>query len=311
MQTLRVGNCLQLGLVLGLLVLILMGCTPRSYLVNTMADIFDDGLTHFERDTDREMLRQSLPATIKMMEAFGASEPGNTDLALILSRLYAAYAEGFVFPDYLTASLTADKNGEEPPEALRRRLSGYHQKAMQAALRSLSKTNPQLETQLGLPERIRLSASRWTPKAVPGLFWYGFCLARYIDLNRDDVEALSKAYLVELIMLRVTEIWPDYYHGGAHTVLMSYYASRSPMLGGNPQKARYHYEQAKQIAPHLWLTDLSWGQFHLTRTQQREEFETLMTRISQVSADTTPHPFYNQLAALMADLYLSHTDQLF
>ena len=50
---------------------------------------------------------------------------------------------------------------------------------------------------------------------VPFLFWYGFNLAAWINLSRNDMAAVAKAHLVEKVMKRVIALDEEYYNGGA------------------------------------------------------------------------------------------------
>ena len=71
-------------------------------------------------------------------------------------------------------------------------------------------------------------------------------------------------------MIRVLEIDPSYYHGGAHLFLMIYYASRPPMMGGRPEAAMSHYRSLKALQGEDFpMADLFYARHYLLRAQDR------------------------------------------
>ena len=108
------------------------------------------------------------------------------------------------------------------------------------------------------------------------------------------------------------QLQADYYHGNAHLILMAFYASRSPMMGGNLGRAREHYRQLKTMhGDSLLLPDLFYARYVLVQQQDRSQFEQLLSAI-QTSADPDPRfRLLNHVARQRATLYLSMVDRLF
>ena len=147
---------------------------------------------------------------------------------------------------------------------------------------------------------------------VPALFWYGFNIGAYVNQNIDSVKTISKAHLVEKAMHRVVDLDPTYFHGGAHLVLLIYYAARSPMMGGNLKLALSHYNQLKSLAGDgFLLSDLYYARYCLYQKQERKKYQDVLTGIIKYSGTDNSHLFLNKIATIRAQTYLDATDRLF
>jgi hypothetical protein len=147
---------------------------------------------------------------------------------------------------------------------------------------------------------------------VPALFWYGFNLGAYINQNRDSIRIVSRGYVVEKAMKRIIELDPTYFYGGAHLVLLAYYASSSPMMGGNLNLALEHYQKLKSIAgAGFLLADLYYARYYLYQIQERSQYAQVLNNIIQHSESKNLYGIYNKIAELRARIYLNEVDQLF
>jgi TRAP transporter TatT component family protein len=285
-------------------------------MVDEVAGIVGAGVSAFEEDDDLDLLEKALPANIKLMETLLESSPDNQTLLVLLARLYGSYA--FVFFDgklekaELTGEAPSGASDEQNAEILRDSVNRYYQKGMAYALRALEARHGPNRDDLKKIATRDLFFKQLTKDDVPALFWYGFNLGFYVNLNRQSVKAMSQASLLEKSMQRVLELDPGYYHGSAHLFLFAYYASRPPMLGGNLEKALAHYQQLKKIAGDDFLmSDVFYARYYLPKTQDRKGYKSVLTRVQEPVASRTAYRLYNKVAVERAKTYLEATDQFF
>ena len=120
------------------------------------------------------------------------------------------------------------------------------------------------------------------------------------------------AHLAERAMKRVIEIDPSYNHGNAHLFLLTYYASRPPMLGGNLDSAQSHYKQLKDLAgDDFLLADLYYARYYLHQRQEREKYRQVLDGILHHPGGRKAYRLYNKVAVNRAKLYLEAIDRLF
>ena len=67
-------------------IIILAGCSPRKLMVSEFAGVIRTGLPAVEQEGDLQLLAQSMPAHIKLLETLLASDPHNRDLHRALQR---------------------------------------------------------------------------------------------------------------------------------------------------------------------------------------------------------------------------------
>lgn len=303
-------------LIVFFLVAFLWACAPRQLLVDEMAGIVGAGVTAFEADDDLDLLEKAIPANIKLLETLLESSRDNPDLLVLLSRLYGSYAFVFFEGKLERAELVGEEAtsgaGEQSTSSLRAAVSRYYLKGMDYALSAIEARHGLHRDDLKKIATRDLFFEKLTPKDVPALFWYGFSLGLYVNVNLQNVKAMSQASLVGKSMQRVVALDPGYYHGCAHLFLFAYYASRPPMLGGNLEKALGHYRQLKKIAGDDFLmSDLFYARYYLPRIQDIEAYESLLARIRQPVSSRKAYRLYNKVAAERAKIYLEAKDQLF
>jgi hypothetical protein len=288
-------------------------CSPRLIIVDAISDVSEIGAVAFEQDDDLDMLEKSIPGNIKLLEAILESNKDNYKILILLSRLYAAYSFGYFEGKNECYSIgektSSDSSGHKQ---IQERLNRYYSRGADYALRAIESRHPAAEQKLKIPELADLLLKSASKDDVPALFWYGYNLASIINNNRDSVKIISKGYLIEKIMNRITELDPGYFFGGAHLVLISYYSSLPPYSDKKLDLALSHYRRLKELSEESFLlADLYFSRYYLTRRQDKEKFITIMNYIANHSLESKKYAFYNKIASQRAKLYLERIDCFF
>ncbi len=288
---------------------LLTSCSLRTIAIREVTDMVSDSIPAFERDDDPELIAEALPAHIKLLEAMLESDPENTALLGLLSQLYGSYTFGFVEPELDLGKSARKTLVKERVNRLYLRGIRYGEKALGIVASSCKR---------GLEATTELDSclQQVDKEHVPLLFWYGFNLAAYINRNLNSVEALAKGANVEKSMAKVIALDESYLFGCSHVLLMAYYGSRAPMMGGNPEKAQTHYERANQLSKgQFWLADVFYARYVLVQKDDQPAFEKLLTKIVQLPSDAAKGAprmaLYNSLAKQRAKLYLENSDEFF
>ncbi|MEN8692018.1 MAG: TRAP transporter TatT component family protein [Desulfobacterales bacterium] len=302
------------GFAILLLAVMLTACSTRKMTVRAVSDVMVDGVAAFEEDDDLELIEQALPANIKLLEALLESDPQNRQLLVLLARLYASYSFAF-FDGRIEAAELTDMSVEIGGSSIaetKKTAVRYYRKGNEYALRALEIRHPEARRQLTDLSTAGSFISGLDREEMPALFWYGFTLSADINYNRDSISAVGQGHLVEKAMQRVIEADEAYFYGGAHLVLLVYYGSRSPLMGGKPELAIEHYRRLEQMnGKGFYLADLYYARFVLYQQQDRAKFTAVLNRILQDPATEERFRLYNKIAADRARIYLSAADRLF
>ncbi|MBI4061821.1 MAG: hypothetical protein HY403_10350, partial [Elusimicrobia bacterium] len=198
------------------------------YALRTTASMLERGRKAALEEPDLTLGRDAVASQLKLIETLLVSEPGNLSLRRLVAEGFGGYAFLFV-------------EDAEPGRARNLYLRGRDHALAALALKSVFK---------GLADKNVEDfekALKWAkPEDVPDLFWAGFGWAGMLNLSKDDAAALADLPKVVLLMKRVHELEPSYHFCGADLFFGVYYASRPPMLGGDLDKAKTHFDRAHQ-----------------------------------------------------------------
>jgi len=296
------------------LLLGLISCAPRSFMVRQFAAMVEDGLPAIEQEADLQLLAKSMPAHIKLLETLLANDPDNEQLLILLSRLYGGYAFAVLETELEARRLDrpAVIDASLPGGYLETAVGRYFDTGAEYALRCLEIRHPGARAQLERLASAQAFIQSTHAEDAATLFWYAFNLGGFIQHNLDSVTAMAKAHLVEKAMRRVIVLNEGYYHGNAHLTLLVYYASRPAMMGGDPQQARAHYQgHAEMKGSTAGLRELFWARYMLTRQQAKAAFVQRLSAVPQTPAAGHSFSLLDAVAAVRARLYLETVDQFF
>ena len=117
---------------------------------------------------------------------------------------------------------------------------------------------------------------------------------------------------VAAAMERLRALDPGFYYGGADLFLGAYYALRPKMLGGDPARAKAHFEAALAASGGRFLTaKLLYAQYYAVAAQDADLFKRLNGEVLAESPDLPEARLANAVAKLKAKRLLEKTDELF
>jgi len=180
-------------------------------------------------NNDLATVKDGAPAYLLMVDGLLLREPDNESLLRGASNIYTAYTRVFVKDRARAKKLT--------------------EKALSYALRAIcvrrSKTCQFREVNFQEFKNTLLSLEI---KDVPDLFTLGSAWATWIQMHREDWNAVAEISRVEAIMKRAIDLDEFYQDGGAHLYLGVLATFIPPALGGKPDVGRRHFERALEIS---------------------------------------------------------------
>jgi len=217
----------------------LSACSVGQMVVRGSQTILDSGVDSMNRETDLELARAAMPANLKLIEGMLLEDPQNEELLLYAAQGFYGYSYGFI-----------ELEDNERAQQLYRRCYDYAHRALHLAGLGL---NPETAAVAELES----ATANLGKEAVPALFWSASCLAKWIDLDRDDVSSVANLASAAILMQRVLELDDSFYYGGPHLFFGVYYGSRAPMFGGDFVLSEEHFQRADEINQHkLLIVDL-------------------------------------------------------
>jgi len=219
-----------LRLLLAGLLLAGSGCSLQELAADEMTPILERGKDDFNRETVPAYARAAGPGLLAVVDAMALASPENVDLRLLQAEMQASFAFAFleeVDPTWATS---------------------HYRKAQRAALAALAEEEEDLAAALAdgaeveTLEPLLAAADR---DALPALFWWAFGRGSEINLERTPGQ-MAQLDRVEAVMGWVLERQPGFYNGGPHLFFALRYAMLSASLGGDPDRAREHFEAVER-----------------------------------------------------------------
>ena len=273
---------------------ILSACSMDRMLVRSSVPLIESGVEALNHETDLDLAEDSIPANLNMLQGMIKIDPENALLRTYAAQAFYGLAYGF--------------NEDTQPE----RASEFYQRGLRHGLVALE-INGAKDLMNAPIADFEQQVSRLKKADVAAMFWAASCWAKWIDMHRDDPEAIAQLARATALMQRVIELEEGFYYGGAHMYFGVYYGSRAPMLGGNFEKSLQHFDRAREITNgKLLIPDLLQAQYLARQKQDQEDFHQRLTGIVNAPDDLMPElGLQNQIAKRKAALLLKKESEWF
>jgi len=299
--------CLAVGLVSA-------GCMTKLA-AGTTVQVIAQASPAIQRYEDPDLAAEGLPGSIATMEGLLEIRPDDTFLREILARSYASYGFGFM-EDRMEDAVA--KDDEAGIEHYRKRAGMAYRRARELALGSLTIWNDDgggadAQIKAGLPAFTAYVADFDDKDQAATLFWGAYAWARYIGLNRDDVNALADLPYVTVLVDRLMKIDPTYMGHAPHALRAGLIGTAPAQLGGRPAEAKKEFEIAIAATKGRNLMYLVM-EAHIVAValQDRALYKQLLTTVIEAPTDIDKDlRLSNQLAKRRAERYLADIDRLF
>ncbi len=252
-------------------VFLFSSCSIQKVAIRTTSGLFAYGIEAIYAEPDLKIAEQAVASNLKLLEGLHRADPKNKKLLLMLTQGYASFALAFV----------EDQDAQ--------RASLFYIRAKNYGLQLLRQTRafrdsiPQQEAQF--IQRLKLIKK----SDVPSLFWTAFSWAGWINLNRDNTRAIFDLNKVKAMMQRVIDLNEGYFFGAAHLFFGSILGSLPKMLGGDPEKAREHFERSWKLSNGKFLiAKLYLARYYAMPTLNEKLFDRTLTEILQAPTDILP-----------------------
>ncbi len=253
-------------LVVSILCLSLTGCVRMAL---KFAPSFIPRLSQtFFEECDPDLAKQSLPASLKLMEGLLKNDPENKQILTTLCTAFTGYTMLYV--------------EEDDPEAA----SSLYLRARGYGLKALGRKAP-FSDESRLQKDIFLDRVNSIGKGdIEILFWTVMAWNAWINLNLDKPAALGQLNAAQTCLNRVLDLKPDYFYGTPYILKGTILAAVPGPLGGDETKARECFEKALQIGGgKFFLTHYYFARYYAVRAQDKELFLKLIDEVQRTSPD--------------------------
>ena len=263
-------------------VIALSACSLKTMAVKTVANTLSESGDVFSRDEDPELVREAIPFALKLYESLLDSVPNHAPLLVATCSGFTQYAYAFIETD----AIVLGEEHHEESGALRERALRLYLRGKAYCLRAME------VRWRGVGERLladpAAALSRAERKDVEMLYWTAASWGAAISLGLDQPELAVDFPVVRALADRALALDETWSKGALHELMISL-DSLPEAVGGDPKRARQHFDRAvalqKGQAPGPYVA-LATGVSVPERN--RAEFESLLKQAIAVDPNADP-----------------------
>jgi hypothetical protein len=282
------------------------GCSIKKMAVNTVASTLAESGTTFTSDEDLQLVGDAIPFALKLYESLLESVPKHSGLLLSTCSSFTQYAYAYVETD--AEALPSIRRADA--QAMRDRALKLYLRARRYCFRAIDVRfgAGSSEALLQKPEMVVAKAKR---EDVPLLYWTAAAWGAAIALGLDRPELAVDLPTVRILADRAIMLDENWQKGTLHELFITL-DSLPEVLGGNPARAREHFDKAVAVQKGLSPGPYVALAYMAVNTQDRTEFERLLKAALAIDPDKDPP---NRLVTLVtqkrARLMLDQIDDKF
>jgi len=257
-------------------ILLLSGCS--FFISSATVDMTENLSQSILNNNDLATVEAGAPAYLLMVDSLLYRNPDNESLLRGASNIYTSYTTVFVKDQARAKKLT--------------------EKALNYALRAICVRRPQTcgfrDINFQEFKNILLSLEK---KDVPDLFTLGSAWATWIQMHREDWNAVAEISRVEAIMKRVIDLDELYQDGASHLYLGVLATFIPPALGGKPDVGQKHFERALEISKDKNLmVKVLYAQHYARLMFDQKLYDRLLNEVLEAKTDVPGYTLSNTLA---------------
>lgn len=286
--------------------LLCAGCLKQIAL-GSVADSLSASGNGYARDDDPELVRDSIPVIIKLMEQIHDALPKHEALTVALTRTTTSYGVAFIAEDadrVEEKDVQASKVLRSRAKRMFLRARGYGLDAMEQAIAG----SRSVLTGTDRDKRATLLA-RTTSKDVPAMYWLAAAWGEAIANAKDDMQLVGDLPIVAQLMKRALQLDESWEEGAIHEFFITYDAAQ----GEGKAAAKKHFERAVELSHNKKLAPyVTYAEAVCVDSQDKKEFVRLLDKVLAFDVDSDPdHRLVNILAQRRARWLMSRIADLF
>ncbi len=286
--------------------LLAMSSAGCAVVINKVGKSLASGNSVYATDNDPDFVWEAVPFGLKAIEGLLVQAPKNKNLLLAAASGFTQYAYGHLQQDadFIEASdLSA-------ATTLRNRARKMYLRALDYGFRGLEVDVRDFRAQLRKDPQAAVQKLR--KSEVPLMYWTASAWGAAISISKNDAELSADQNLVEALMRRALSLDETWGRGSIHDFFIAYEGGRAS-IGGSLEKARQHFERARQLSQGTRISPLvSYAETVSVSTQNRKEFQSLLEEALAFDVDQTPETrMENLIAQRRAKWLLGRIAELF
>jgi predicted anti-sigma-YlaC factor YlaD len=274
--------------------------------IDSLAGKFSSNQSNVIRgEEDPELLGDSMPFMLKMLEIMSESSPENVNIKTSLAQGFTAYGSLWLENE----ALINEDDHYEYSEHLKNRAKQLFYRAWHYGFQGLNMQYP------GFSEKIKNDLSVLTimnKSDVPLLTWTGLAMVSWIKHSSDSADAVSELPKAVSMINKAFDLDPEYGEGVLYEFFIYYDSEQINSTGKKKQLVDYRDKIISDSDNNKCSPYLTWASAISIKTQNKSEFIKMLAEGLKIDVDKRPeYRLSNKICQKMSKWYLTKIDDFF
>lgn len=287
------------------MVIFIIGCSPKKMILNQFDGVFDSIETVYLTDDDPQLVKESFPFNLKIIEILLDQNPDDRDMLLTAMSSFTMYSFGFIMEDAEKAGLEDYKAGTE----VYNRANKLFNRALKYGLHGLELKYPDIHNWMDS----RNKSNPFELEDLPYLYWLSATIGGQVSSSQGNPKYVVDLPKVGWLLEKSLELDEDWNDGALYSAMISYTMSRPDAVKNREQLAREYFNKAIDVSNNkdcsIYIT---LAESVCVKNQYKDEFKKIMIYVIDFDIETVKESkLTNAMAQSRAKWLMSRMDELF
>ena len=279
------------------IIALLTSCSIKKMAVNSMAkNMSGDSAAVFMEDNDPELVGDAFPVILKMMDMMAATAPDNSAVRSSAGSMYVMYAN--VYLQGKGSMLPYDE--WETQKHLYDRAKKHYRRGYDYVMDALELKHKGFKAAFAESDYDN-AFSNFKKEDAADLCWGGAAVLAGVSVDVLDPDFAADREGAIKMLFKALELDPDFGDGMLDDIMMQYYASMPAGMGGDMEKALYHYKHGVELSKDNNLSiHVSYASSVCTKNQSQEGYDEFTAVLEDVLGRDVESVKENRLANIIS-----------
>lgn len=286
-------------------VILINSCSPKKMILNQFDGVFDSIENVYLTDDDPQLIKESFPFNLKIIEILLDQNPDNREMLLTAMSSFSMYSFGFVMEDAEKVSLGDYQSGID----LYKRANNLFNRALKYGLLGMELKYPEIHDWLNKRE----DNNPFELEDMSYLYWLSATIGGTVSSSQGNPKYVVDLPKVGWLLEKAMDLDEDWNNGALYSAMISYTMSRPDAVENREQLAREYFNKAVEASKNkdcsLYVT---LAESVCVKKQYKAEFVELLNYVTKFDIETAKESkLSNTMAQSRAKWLLSRIDELF